>query len=463
MKRNAIKDIENWYKSEFRKPLLIYGARQVGKTTLVKELFAPKYFDNKNILYIDFRYDRDERVFIKNNVDADKIIQYLSLKHKINIDSSTLIIFDEVQECIQLLTCLKYFCQKYRDIPIIATGSLVRTKLKQMESSNKIELDPEIFKENQDGHNNYMFPTGKIDEYNLHPFTFNEYFEIRNEQLFNYLKKCFEDGVAIQREYHDLAMSIFREYMVIGGLPENIDIFLKTNSYELSKKNLVSIYDNYLNDMVLYQVSDSTILRTRKLFDSIYKQLNKENKNFKFTIIEKDKRYRDFVYPIDWLTISRLVYQSYQTKQVVTLPLNEDEDSLFRLYLPDTGLFACQSGITGDNFIDEAKASTLSGIFFENFVACELVAREYKLFYWKGKTSSELEFLIPYKDKIVPIDSKKNKGNLDSLNIFRKHNKDAFAIKVSNNMYGYNENKNLYTIPYYYLGMFLDKMLNKQL
>ena len=463
MQRKALIDIEKWYKNEFRKPLLIYGARQVGKTTLIKDIFAPKYFDNKHVLYIDFRYDSDERKYIKNNIDVDKIINYLSLKHQITINENTLLIFDEVQECIQLLTCLKYFCQKYRNIPVIVTGSLVRTKLKQMEVSSKIELDSEILKENQDGHNNYMFPVGKIDEYDLYPFTFDEYFEARNAKLYQHIKDSFEKNIDLEREYHNLALNIFNEYMLIGGLPENIDIFLKTNSYEQARRNLISIYDNYLNDMVLYQISDSTILRTRRLFDNIYEQLNKENKNVKITDIEKNKRFRDYIYPLDWLNLSRLVYESHQLKEFVSLPLKKDKGSLFRLYLPDVGLFAYQSGISPESFIDDTKVSSLSGIFYENYVALELYARGFKLFYWKGKTSSEMEFVIPYKTNVIPIDVKKNKGNLNSLTKFREHNKNSFAIKISNNMYGYNKDNNLYTVPFYYVGLFFDKLKKEEL
>lgn len=458
MERNAYKYLTNWLKDEYRKPLIIYGQRQIGKTYLIKEMFAKNEF--KKYIYVDFKVDNDIRRFIKNNVDADKIIQYLSLVKQIDIDSDTLIIFDEVQECMPLLTSLKYFCQNHKEIPIIATGSMVRIKITASEN-NKLILDSEIEEENQDNTNNYMFPTGKVDEYIMHPMTFDEYLKAANEKLYEFVKNGFSNKIAFSNEEHNLIMKYFYDYMIIGGMPESVDIFLKTNDYNKARKNLKNIYDNYLNDMSLYQISNQTIIRTKKVFDNIYLQLNKENKNFKFSYLEKGKKYRDYENPLLWLSLAGLIIESHIVKEHISFPLVVDEESLFRIYLPDTGLFAIQSMITPDTFIDSSKQNSLMGIFFENYVACELNAREYKLFYWKGKSTSEIEFLIPSKGDIIPLDCKKNKGSLDSLAKYREHNKNNLAIKVSNNKYGYDEKNKLLTLPFYYLPFYLDEIKNK--
>ena len=456
MERKYLKNLENWYNDPFRKPMLIYGARQVGKTTLIKNIFAEKYFDK--VIYIDFKIDVDERIYIKNHVNAKDIINYLSIKNNMIIDKDTLIIFDEIQECMPCLTALKYFEQDYKEIPVIATGSMIRIKIHQIEyQGNNIKLDPEIESSNQDGNNNYMFPTGKIDSFEMYPMDFNEFLFNRNKTLYNYLKDSFNNkDKVLDNEMHNMAMNCVFEYMLVGGMPEIVDIFIKTNSYLRAKQNLVRLYNDYLNDMSLFQISQETIMRSKNVFNNIFKELNKENKNFKISEIEKGKRFRDYMYPLAWLSVGNIIYKSNQLKENVTYPLTNTEDSLFRVYLSDLGYFSLQSGLGAEHFSDDLKNNRLSGIFFENFVACELKSRGYNLFYWKGKSTSELEFVIQLDGKIVPIDVKKNKGSLDSLYKYRETNKNELAIKVSQNKYGYNENNKLVTLPFYYLGFYLD-------
>lgn len=461
LKRKAEEYLDKWLFDKHRKPLIIYGARQIGKTYLIDTLFKESHFKDKKYILVDFRFDGESRRYIKNHIDSDEIIEYLSLKKNINIDSNTLLFFDEVQECLPLLTALKSFCEKHIDIPVIVTGSLVRTKIKQMDLSKKIIYDPEILPEYQDGHNNYMFPLGKINEYNLFPLTFNEFLYSVNKNFFNYLEKSWKDNKVLDDEYHNMALSYVKDYLIVGSLPENIKIFIETNSYEESRTNLITLYNNYLNDMVLYQISDSTILRARSVFNSIYSQLNKENKNFKISLIEKNKKYRDYEYSLFWLVTANLVYPSYQVKENVSLPLSKNEDSLFRLYMPDVGLLMYQSGISISSFIDDINKSNNSGLFYENYVANEIISRNGDLFYWKGKTSSELEFLISKDGTIIPIDVKKNKGKLNSLIKFRENNKKGIAVKVSSNKYGYDLDNMLYTLPHYYVGFFFDEYIGR--
>ena len=456
MDRKYLKNLENWYNDSFRKPMLIYGARQVGKTTLIKDIFANKYF--KKVIYIDFKIDTNERIYIKNHINAKDIINYLSIRKNMVIDKDTLIIFDEIQECMPCLTALKYFAQDYKEIPVIATGSMIRIKMHQIEyQGNNIKFDHEIEPSNQDGNNNYMFPTGKIDSFEMYPMDFNEFLYNRNKTFYTYLIDSFnKDNKVLDNEMHNMAMNYVFEYMLVGGMPEIVDIYIKTNSYQRAKQNLIVLYNDYLNDMSLFQISKETIIRTKNVFNNIYKELNKENKNFKISEIEKGKRFRDYMYPLDWLNAGNIVYKSNQLKESVTYPLINDEDSLFRIYLSDLGYFSLQSGLGAENFLTDLKNNTLSGIFFENFVACELKSRGFNLFYWKGKSTSELEFVIQLDGKVIPVDVKKNKGSLDSLYKYRETNKNELAIKVSQNKYGYNDENKLLTLPFYYLGFYLE-------
>lgn len=180
--------------------------------------------------------------------------------------------------------------------------------------------------------------------------------------------------------------------------------------------------------MGLYQTSTESMIRSRLIYKDIYKQLNKENENFKISQTIKNAKNRDVINPYFWLTTARIVLQSFCLKEKVTLPLIEEGSSLFRLYLSDVGMFAYQSGLSYEQFLLD-KGNALSGIYYENYVATELVARRYPLFYWKGKRNSEFEFVININNSIVAIDAKRGRNSLDSIEEFRNHNKKISSSK----------------------------------
>ncbi|MCF0111775.1 MAG: DUF4143 domain-containing protein, partial [Erysipelotrichaceae bacterium] len=196
---------------------------------------------------------------------------------------------------------------------------------------------------------------------------------------------------------------------------------------------------------------------SRLIYQNIYSQLNKENKNFKCSQIDEKLKNRDLISPIGWLVTACVVNQAYLLKEKVTSPLMQSEESLYRLYLSDMGMFTFQSGMNAKMFVTN-KENALSGIYYENYVSVELVARDYKLFYWKGKRDSELEFLIDVNSNIIPIDAKKNKGSLHSVQEFRAHNKKDIVVKISKNQYGLDKENFILTIPYYYFSFFLNEV-----
>ena len=445
MERKYLKDLIKWNNSKYRKPLIVYGARQVGKTYLIKNLFAEKYYKNKYI-YIDFINNKKFSEFCLKHQNVDEIINYLSLEYNLLIDKNILLIFDEVQECLPIITLLKYFNQEKREIPIIVTGSMVRIKLKR--------------ENNKRGPNNssYLFPIGQINELNMYPLDFGEYLLNRNKIVYNSLVNAYINKQTINSALHQKALEIFYEYLAIGGMPEVVNIFLETNNLLLAIKTLKELYNNYLSDMELYQASPEAIIRARKVFLNIFSELNKENKNFKINNIEKGKRNRDFISAIDWLEMAYLVNKSYLIKENVTLPLRPSNESIFRLYLTDIGIFTYQSGINYTLFLDSNTKNSLAGIFYENYVASELIKNNIPLYYWKGKDESEFEFIINNKNKIIPIDVKKNRGTLTSLNKYKLHNKLDYVIKVSTNNYGYDETNKILTIPFYEFFCYLDEI-----
>lgn len=436
MERLKEQELMAWYESKYRKPLIVWGARQVGKSYLVKTLFAKRHF--KDFVYIDVNKDTASREFFATTCDPAEYLSYIETRFHKKIASDLPLIFDEVQACPNILTSLKYFCQDYRELPVIATGSMVRLAVKQVEAKQKDD--------------SFLFPVGKIDSMTLFPVSFEEYLLNTNPLLMQKIKDAYATRSQLKPPYHEMAMDLLHEYLTIGGLPEPLDIFIQTKSYVDATKTLKEVYKNYLGyieNLAQYNVSDETILKTRNLYQNIFSQLNKENKNFKISAIESGKSNRDYFNAYQWLELSHVVYRSRNLTGKITLPILEKSEGLFRLYLADEGIFAFQSKVSQADFFVRDKRNTLSGIFYENYVACEFAAKEIPLFYWTGKSTHEFEFIVHSGGTLYCIDAKKSKGNLNSLKEFRDYNPAAHAIKISANNFGYNEEHDIFTVPHY--------------
>jgi hypothetical protein len=438
MERNATQKLIEWNQKKQRKPLIVWGARQVGKTYLIKDIFAETYYKDRYI-YIDCKIEDEIRNFCMKTAHAGKIAEYISLLKGRQINGDTLLIFDEVQECPNLISALKYFCQDLPDIPVIATGSMVRIKIQR--ETNKRGVGDE---------GKFLFPVGKINQLTIYPMSFDEFLQNSNQILYDKIQKAYETRTALDATIHDLAMEQVYKYLLVGGMPEAVAAYIEDGDLFESREILKVLYDNYLADMDLYQASRESVLRSRNLFSNIYKELNKESKNFSPGLIEEKSKTRDFMTAIQWLTMAHIINQSFQLKEHITMPLMQDNESHFRLFLGDIGMFSYQSGINAASFVSNTRENTLSGIFFENFVANELTAKGHKLFYWRGKSSAELEFVIESANRLYPIDVKKGRGTLNSLEKFANHNSFECAIKVSKNNYGYNAEQKMLTVPFYF-------------
>ncbi len=439
MIRNATQKLIAWNQDKNRKPLIVWGARQVGKTFLVKDIFAETYYKG-NYIYIDCKIEDEITRFCSETANVAKIIEYISLRMGRQINEKTLLIFDEVQECPNIISALKYFCQDYRSIPVIVTGSMVRIKLQR-----------ETHKRGVSTGEKFLFPVGKINQITIFPMTFDEFLHNTNPILFEAVRTAYEHKTPLSFDIHELTMDQVYRYLMIGGMPEAVEAYLADKNLLSSRSILTELYDNYLSDMSLYQASHEAVLRSRTLFTNIFKELSKESKNFVPGALIEGSKTRDFATSVQWLTMAHVVNQSFRLKEHVTLPLMPDNDSYFRLFLGDIGMFSYQSGINAASFVSKERENTLSGIFFENFVANELAAKGINLFYWCGKADSELEFIVESNNKLYPIDAKKSKGTLNSLKKFSDHNHFEYAIKISGNNFGYDENQRLLTVPFYFV------------
>lgn len=437
MERTKLQELINWYNKKRRKPLVIWGARQVGKTYLVKKLFAQNVFKD-NYVYIDLKKDEEARAFFSTTSNPKKYLSYIEARYGKKISEKVPLIFDEVQQCHQVLSSLKYFWQDYPSLPVIATGSMVRLSIKHEEMKSK-SCDVDEF----------LFPVGSIDSINIFPLTYEEYLLNTNKVLLERIKAAYVQKTPLEAYEHDLALDALYEYLTIGGLPEALSVFLEEKSYVDANAVVREVYDNYLADMDSYNVSNETILKTRNVYKNVFAQLNKENKNFKITQIENGKSNRDYFNAYQWLELARIVYRSKKKSGKVTLPLIEDNEGLFRLYLSDTGMFSYQSKINKADFFVKEKRNTLSGIFYENYVATEFSAKGIPLFYWTGTKGNEFEFVVENNGMVLPVDVKKNGGKLNSLEAFRRFNPRSTAIKISSNNFGYNAENDVLTIPLY--------------
>ena len=219
MERIALKKLVEWKNNKKKKPLIVWGARQVGKTYLVKDLFAEEYYKD-NYIYIDCKKEDEIRDFCFKTANAEKITEYISLFKGKKINENTLLIFDEVQECPNIISSLKYFCQDLRNIPVIATGSMVRIKLQR-------ETQKRGTKEN----GKFLFPVGKINQITIYPMTFDEFLMNSNKILYDNLKGAYEKRQPLDVKIHELALEQVYKYLLVGGMPEAVEAFIDNEYY----------------------------------------------------------------------------------------------------------------------------------------------------------------------------------------------------------------------------------------
>ncbi len=438
LKRLKSDELEDWLNNPIRKPLVLWGARQVGKTVLIQN-FLNEHF--KDYVYIDLIKNKKACDFFKTTVDPEKHLRFIEAEFGKKISEKCPLVFDETQNCLQVLTSLKYYCQDYRQLPVIATGSLVRLSLNR--SKEKDDL---------------LYPVGKINSLNIYPLTFEEYLLNTNPYLLEIIKKAYHNKQPLLDYEHKMALDLLYEFLAIGGMPEVVDTFLRERSYVDAASVLKEVYENYLADMELYNISDTQILRTRNIYLNIFAQLNKENKNFKITQVEKGKNNRDYFDAYEWLDLGHIVYRSRNLTGKINVPLQMEGEGLFRLYLADEGMFTYQAKVKQSDFFVENNRNTLSGVFYESYVGDELSAKEIPLFYWTGKQGHEFEFVVENNSKVIAIDVKKNKGKLNSLEDFRNNNGKNTVIKISSNNYGYDKKQDVLTLPLYMTFMLADDL-----
>ena len=394
MKRLLYNKLISWKNSKKRKPLLIQGARQVGKTFLVKEFGKKEY---KDLVYLNFERNSILSSLFENDLDPQKIIDNISLFMNRKISKSTLIFFDEIQVAPRVLTSLKYFQEEAPQFHIIAAGSL---------------LGVSVGKESS-------FPVGKVEFLTLYPMSFVEYLIAFKGELFVQLLYRKNEITPFPDVINSELLNHLKRYLYLGGMPEVLQSYLDNKDIKEVRKLQENILKAYKRDFSKY-ADKSQAIKNSELWSSIPYQLAKENKKFKYKDIKRSARAASFDSSIEWLKNAGLINIVYNIT-VPKLPIAGYSDkSKFKIYMLDTGLLGAMLNISSEIIVTSNKLfSEYNGAFIENFVASELVATGFKdLFYWKSKSDAEVDFIVQIKDNIYPLEVKsglnKNKKSLKS-------------------------------------------------
>ena len=409
MKRNAIQELVAWKSSEDRKPMVLKGARQVGKTWLMKE-FGQNYYDS----YVYFNFDEEDELksIFEANKNPQRIIELLSLiaGEKI-LPEKTLIIFDEIQECPEALNTLKYFKEKANEYHVIAAGSLLGTLLAQPKS----------------------YPVGMVNLLDIYPLTFDEFLEATDESLYSYYSSI-QKGQPIEEIFHNRLLEAYNYYLIIGGMPECVSSWIAhKDPAKISQiqKELIEVYEN---DFSKHngKVNSGRILM---VFRSIVTQLAKSNEKFMYGAVREGGRARDFEEAIEWLVSAGMLNRVYNVSKMEHPLAAFDKLDQFKLFVFDTGLLKHMAGIDNSAILLKTDYQ-FKGPLTENYVLQQLRGQfEVEPRYYSDK-NSEIDFLIQCGTEIIPVEAKG--GEDKSAPSFKKYIADRhpeYALRYSKRGY----------------------------
>lgn len=425
MKRKIYDNLLKWKNSIDRKPLILQGARQVGKTYIVNSFGNNEY---SNVIYINFERD-EEIISIFSSLNPHSIIPKLAnYKRKEILPKHTLIIFDEIQACPKALTSLKYFNEEANDYHIIALGSLLGVAVNRKFAS---------------------FPVGKVQLMTMYPMDFEEYL-IAKEELFliEEINNCFENNIQMDNVFHEKAMQLYKEYLLIGGMPGVVSDYLNNNIFDLARNKQLEILEAYQNDMNKYN-SSTDIPKTRQAYKSIGVQLGKENKKFQYRVIKSGGRAKEFENAIEWICMAGIGIQNFRIEQIM-LPLEAYKSSNdFKFYMSDVGLCCAGMDIHFDDiYFDNELINNFKGGLTENYVMNQLLINGLKTYYWTSASQAEIDFIIRLKDDIIPIEVKSNDNvRSRSLSVYKQRFNPIFSVRISSKNFGYENG--IKSIPLY--------------
>ena len=425
MYRNISESLLNWKKQKNRKPLILIGARQVGKTYSVREFAFHQY---KGILEYNFQDDITARTFFSKPHSAKEIAEYLEIN---NLDfafsKEALIFFDEVQLCPELLTSLKFLPDQL-ECDFICSGSMLGVKLHEASS----------------------WPVGYVQLLRMYPMTFVEFIRAAgiDEKYISILKKCIETYEEIPEALHDKLNRLFKEYMVCGGLPEAVSEYISGGIQGAVKVNR-RLANDYRIDIAHY-ADPKTKIKAQECFDSIPDQLAKDNKKFQYNVVKHGYNARFYAESLNWLENAGLVTKTYRIGRI-DLPLKAQRElGVFKVYMFDSGILAGQFS-DGDIYGFLANAMGMyKGLLYENIAAQLLNAMEIDNYYYEPNTSSEIDFIIEMNGQIVPVEIKSGINTKSrSFDNFIKNHSVKNAYRFSSKNIGISEDGIIKYLPIY--------------
>ncbi|MCL1878091.1 MAG: ATP-binding protein [Defluviitaleaceae bacterium] len=427
MERIQMAELYRWKDRESRKPLIIRGARQVGKTWLMKAFAAEAY---ENAVYVNFDNNHRMKELFSADLNINRIIMGLELYagHKID-PTNTLLIFDEVQESPQTLTSLKYFCEQAPEYHVICAGSLLGVAL----------------------HQGTSFPVGKVEFLDLYPLSFSEFLRAMGKEQFSELLATgdFQLITTFKQDYIDL----LKQYYYVGGMPEVVLHFSENKDFNEARRIQEQILDSYEQDFSKHAPHD-VVPRIRMLWNSIPAQLTKENKKFIYGVIKDGARAKNYEMALLWLADCGLVHKVHRVTAPL-LPLKAYEDlKAFKLFLVDVGLLSCMTRLRQDILLDGNDLfREFKGALTEQYVLQQLkTIKKIKTYYWTNdRNSAEIDFLLDSDNDVIPLEVKAEINlQAKSLKVFRDKYNPVIAIRSS--MADYKEEAGLLNLPLYAIG-----------
>jgi predicted AAA+ superfamily ATPase len=426
MYRKIMKYLTQWKSSPYRKPLILQGARQVGKTYSILEFGREQY---ENVAYFNFETTPTLSKTFNESIEPSVLIPILSrIASQTIIKEKTLIVFDEVQLCERALTSLKYFCENAPEYHVIVAGSLLGVAVNREQ---------------------FSFPVGKVDIKTLYPMDMEEFLlACGEENLIAQIKKCFSDNSPLPAALHEAAMQYYREYLVVGGMPDCVNKYLETKDYILVRHTQSMILQSYLNDMSKYN-NTNEIKKTHLVYDNITVQLSRKNTRFQYKLIKKGARASEFENAIEWLGLSGIVNRIYRIEHVQKPLENYRDIDAFKIYVSDIGLLCAKKEIVAEDvlYLSE-ELNDFKGGMVENYVCNQLTTNGYICYYWESDRGAEVDFIIQREGKIIPIEVKSaDNTKAKSLKVYMDTNKPDYAIKLSTKNFGLEDNRK--AVPLY--------------
>lgn len=431
MKRKIYKQLLKWKESKDRKPLMLLGARQVGKTWIMQHFGKKEY---KNVAYINCDDEPRMKQLFELDYNIDRILITIQAITGVRITpAATLIIMDEIQEIPRGLHSLKYFCEKAPEYHIMVAGSLLGVTLGKGES----------------------FPVGKVDMLTMYPMDYEEYLDATGNE--NWIELLHSKDWGLIDIMKPKMTELLRQYYFVGGMPGVVSKFIENTDLQQVRTLQRDILEAYRRDISKHtSAAEST--RIREVLDSLPSQLARENKKFIYGAVRKGSRAKDFEQAIQWLVDAGIVYKVSRIKEPkMPLKFYEDRDA-FKLFLLDCGLLACMTDASaGQMLIGDNAFTEFKGAFTEQYVLQQLLAVGLKPYYWSNtKTPSEIDFIIQDSQRVIPVEVKAEENvRARSLAQFIKDNPELKGLRIS--MKGYVDQEWMENIPIIAIGTYFEK------